>query len=360
MSASLFHRRRAERLAQLLDEATGGPRHHTRSTVDGELSGYVQLSESLTRSAATLPRPPREFRQELRAMLVAAADREGIGATAVDEDAPVTGGRRARPSRPMIGSKKARGAVLVGLAAGTLALSGMSAASTDAMPGDALYGVKRSTESARLALAGSDVTRGQLYLDFARNRLDEAQSVAVTGTVQVGMLDDMDNETRAGIRLLTTAAASRRDRGALDVIDGFVRNQRGQLAQLGDSTRVLQSLALLDRIALRSAGLRADVSCGARADRSDDLGPMTAACKGSTGGTGTPSGGTHGNGVPGGSGPGRGQHPETTPTGTGSSQPTTGGVGGTGVGPDVSVDPSPSHTGILDDLGRLIGGGGGH
>ena len=48
-----------------------------------------------------------------------------------------------------------------------MAVSGMSAASENAMPGDALYGVKRSTERAQLALASSEVNRGQLFLDFA-------------------------------------------------------------------------------------------------------------------------------------------------------------------------------------------------
>src|SRR5207245_7569974 len=109
-----------------------------------------------------------------------------------------TGGRRARPSQPVVGGKRARGAVLVGLAAGTLALSGMSAASGNAMPGDPLYGVKRSTESARLALAGSDISRGQLYLEFARNRLAEAQAIGPNGAGLSGMLDDMDAETRDG------------------------------------------------------------------------------------------------------------------------------------------------------------------
>ena len=224
MSSSLFHRQRAERLAQLLDEANGRPKHHTRSTLDGELAGYVRLSDELARTANVNSSPCTEFRTELRAMLVATADREGIGTEPTP--APQIGGRRA-----LVGSKRARGAVLVGLAAGTLALSGMSAASSDAMPGDPLYGVKRSTESARLALAGSDVSRGQLYLGFARNRLAEAHSTGARGQVLAGMLDDMDNETRNGTRLLTSAALNHRDRGALDLIDEFVRGQRANCDQ---------------------------------------------------------------------------------------------------------------------------------
>ena len=77
MSSSLFHRRRAERLAQLLDEASGRPRHHTRSTLDGELAGYVRLGDVLARTAGVHASPTTEFRSSLRAMLVATAEREG-------------------------------------------------------------------------------------------------------------------------------------------------------------------------------------------------------------------------------------------------------------------------------------------
>jgi hypothetical protein len=318
MSSSLFHRRRAERLAQLLDEATGRPRHHTRSTLDGELAGYVRLSQELARTANVNSSPTTEFRTDLRAMLVATAEREGIG------DTPEPEGRRA-----LVGSKRARGAVLVGLAAGTLALSGMSAASSDAMPGDPLYGVKRSTESARLALAGSDVSRGQLYLGFARNRLAEAHSTGARGQVLGGMLDDMDNETRNGTRLLTSAALNHRDRGALELIDEFVRGQRASLTALGDSDRVLRSLSLLDRIALRSAGLRTNLNCGTGAGPSDDLGAVTPTC---------PASPTRNSGS---GGPAR-RTETTTPTG----KPAGGGA----------PAPSPSSSGLLDDLGRLVGG----
>ena len=325
MSSSLFHRRRAERLAQLLDEATGRPRHHTRSTLDGELAGYVRLSEELARTANVTSSPTTEFRSELRAMLVATAEREGVGR----DDAPVAA---AEGRRALVGSKRARGAVLVGLAAGTLALSGMSAASSDAMPGDPLYGVKRSTESARLALAGSDVSRGQLYLGFARNRLAEAQSTGARGQVLAGMLDDMDNETRNGTRLLTSAALNHRDRGALDLIDEFVRGQRASLTTLGDSDRVLRSLSLLDRIALRSAGLRTNLSCGTGAGPSDDLGAVTPTC---------PAGPTRSGGS-GSGGPARRTETTTAPTG----RPAGGG----------SPAPSPSPSGLLVELGRLVGG----
>ena len=49
-----------------------------------------------------------------------------------------------------------------------------------ASSGATSYNVKRSTERAQLALAGSDVSRGKLYLEFAGSRLDEAGRTAVS------------------------------------------------------------------------------------------------------------------------------------------------------------------------------------
>jgi len=337
VTTSLFHRRRAERLAQLLDEAVGGPRHHARAVPDEQVAGYVRLGKALVRSAGVTSGPTEDFRTSLRAMLVATAERDGIGATA--EDAPETG-KRAVPTRPMVGGKRARGAVLVGLAAGTLALSGISAASGDAMPGDPLYSVKRSTESARLALAGSDVSRGQLYLEFARNRLAEAGETGARGATLATMLADMDNETRDGIRLLTLAAQNRHDSTALDVIDTFVRDQRTLLGQLSDAGQSGPSTTLLNRIAQRSAALRAGLACHGGATATDELGAIAPPCAGSP--AGTPRGGA---GVSGGQAPaGR---PESGGTATGPA--------GGGAAPTVPT-PSPSPSGLLDDLGRLIGG----
>ena len=331
MTTSLFHPRRAERLAQLLDEATGRPRHHARAVHDEELAGYVRLGTGLVRTAGVVAGPSDEFRTSLRAMLVATAERDGIG---VLDEVPATGGKRARPSAPVVGGKRARGAVLVGLAAGTLALSGISAASGDAMPGDALYSVKRSTESARLALAGSDVSRGQLYLEFARNRLAEAGETGARGGNLASMLADMNNETRAGIRLLTIAALNRRDTTALDVIDTFVHGQRTMLSQLADAGPTGPSAALLDRIATRSADLRTGLGCGGGATTTDDLGALAPTCAAPR--TTTPR--------PGGAAPAGRPETGTVP------HPATGGPA------PASPAPSPSASGLLGDLGRLIGG----
>nr|BFE63599.1 hypothetical protein GCM10020063_081250 [Dactylosporangium thailandense] len=281
----------------------------------------------------------QEFRDGLRAMLMATIEREGIGATATAPEPEPTHRvslrslRRPAGSRPAVSRRtRTRGAIVVGLAAGTLALSGMSAASGDAMPGDALYSVKRSTEKAQLALAGSDISRGQLYLEFARTRLDEAQAVKdPTGLSSV--LDDMDGETLEGVRLLTATAMTHKDTAALDAIDGFVTNQRGAAERLktgtsGDArTRASKSVTLLDEIDHRSKALRPLVKCGSAAVTApDSLGPVpgSAACRpsGKTGnGTSNQQPGAPVQGNPGGNGTG-GHSPATAPSGAANSSAT--------------------------------------
>ncbi|MEU0152469.1 DUF5667 domain-containing protein [Micromonospora fulviviridis] len=284
MDSDLFSRRRAERFAQLLDEANGGRRHHVRSRADDELAALVAVSRRLTAERPDVE-VDAEFRTGLRAMLVATAEREGVDAPAKTGSAtgvrgsllPAMTGRRAR----------ARGAILVGVAAGAIALSGISAASENAVPGDALYGMKRSTERAQLALASSDISRGQLFLDFARTRLDEAATVRDDRLGFSAVLDDMDADTRQGVRLLTTVAAQRSDPAALDAVDTFLSGQRRAVSGLldrsdhADRDRTRRSLALLDAAGRRADALREAIACGLPAPAaSDALGPAPTTCPG--------------------------------------------------------------------------------
>ncbi|MGN9802143.1 DUF5667 domain-containing protein [Micromonospora sp. L32] len=286
MDSDLFSRRRAARFAQLVDEANGGRRHHVRSRADDRLTALVAVGQRLVAARPDVE-VDAEFRAGLRAMLVATAEREGMGAatattparpTEVTSRGSLLGAVTARQIR-------ARGAILVGIAAGAVAVSGISAASEDAVPGDALYGMKRSTERAQLALTSSDLSRGQLFLDFARTRLDEAGMLRGDLAGFSAVLDDMDADTRQGVRLLTTAAAHRSDPAGLDAVNTFVAGQRKAVGGLLDGAsraerdRTRRSLALLDAIRKRSDALRAAIACGLPAPvGSDALGPAPATC----------------------------------------------------------------------------------
>ncbi|WP_320069231.1 DUF5667 domain-containing protein [Micromonospora sp. RTGN7] len=295
MDSDPFSRRRAKRFAQLLDEANGGRRHHVRSRADNQLTALVAVSRKLSADP-----PPVEidtgFRTGLRAMLVATAEREGVGATATGSAEPAPIGHRSPagagqrgPFLPAVTARRARarGAILVGVAAGAIAVSGISAASENAVPGDALYGMKRSTERAQLVLASSDLSRGQLFLDFARTRLGEAGTLRGDRLGFEAVFDDMDSDTHQGVRLLTTTSAQHTDPAGLDAVNTFVAGQRRAVSELLDGAsraerdRIRRSIALLDAIRKRSDALRTAVGCGQSAPaRSDALGPIPTACPG--------------------------------------------------------------------------------
>jgi hypothetical protein len=282
----LFSRRRAERFAQLLDEANGGRRHHVRSRVDGQLAPLVAVGQRISVDPPAVEVDP-DFRTGLRAMLLATAEREGIGTTPATAEPAATTSRGSLLPAVTARRARARGAILVGIAAGAIAVSGISAASENAVPGDALYGMKRSTERAQLALASSDISRGQLFLDFARTRLGEAAELRGDRIGYSAVLDDMDADTRQGIRLLTAAAVQRAEPASLDAVNTFVASQRRAVSNLldgagrADRERTRRSLALLDSIRERSDAVRAAIACGLPAPTgSDTLGPTPTTCPG--------------------------------------------------------------------------------
>ena len=284
MTPGPFGRARAERFAQLMDEAQGAPHKHIKSSHDSDLAPLVEVgakvAEGLTAAAAGMS-ADEAFKAKLRGRLMAVATVHGIGDTSSD---PAARERpKAREKRPARGGRRliVAGTVFFGV----LALSGVSAASGEAMPGDALYDVKRSTERAQLALAGSDVNRGQLYLEFAQNRLDEAEAVIASPDRVVGTLDDMDEQTRDGVSLLTGASVERTDERVLDAVDTFVDTQRTELVDLVANTadtsrqRALDSLRLLDGVEERADKLRFSLLCTASADaKVDELGPVPVTC----------------------------------------------------------------------------------
>jgi hypothetical protein len=297
VSFDFLDRRSAERFAELLDESGAG-RHHDDQPAEEELAELVAIGHSLS-TARLGAQVDTEFRVGLRAMLVATAERDGIGVTAVRAEAePVAGHVAVRaPRRGLLGHAagrriRARGAIVIGVAAGAMAVSGISAASENATPGDALYGVKRSTERAQLAMAGSDVTRGQLALDFARNRLAEATALGGSNGF-AGVLDDMDADTRQGVRLLTTSAVDRKDNTPLDTVDRFVTKQRIVLTPAivklspANQKRAADSLALLDKVEERAEDLMARLACDPIGhDGTDALGPKLDDCMTGTGDSG--------------------------------------------------------------------------
>jgi hypothetical protein len=333
-------RREAERFALLLDEPG-------RST-DPELAPLVGLASRLT--AVDTAGVDPAFQARLRRHLLSKAAWHGIGTEPA--------GTRRRRARWMV----VRRAALATAAAAVVGLGSVGALSGNANPGDSLYGVKRAKESAQLALTPSDVSKGVRELQYAHTRLTEADSVVRKGGSVRPMLADMDAFTESGARRLTTTAVDRRQTAPLDAIDDFVGGQSTALQDLAtqlpdaDRDRMLDSLALLDRIKARSAALRATAECsrGSSDAGGDELGPYPRKCSaapqpgsgpsGSTGGSADPSSG-HGT-RPGQPGSDPGSDPGSGPGGT---DP------GSGEGSDPGVLPTDPTAPLPDEPTQPVG-----
>jgi len=281
---AIFGRRRVEQFAQRLDTST-------TPTAADSLDREVAVARALAaRSEDFAPAPSEQFSADLRSMLMAAAQRRGAGTSAiVDEPTEVLPlGVVRRPAkrglRPTLRGRRTRAAVIAGLFTGTLAVSGISLASGSAMPGDPLYGVKRSGEDARLALAGSDRDRGTLYLQFARTRTREAQSNPRSSDLS-GLFDMMDHDTGQAAALLTRAALANHDTATLDPLVRFVADQQHDLGALaGTSSQVrrltAQSVDLLNQVSDRIVAVRAAIACRAAwSDDGSNLGPSVSPCR---------------------------------------------------------------------------------
>ncbi|GAB7049845.1 hypothetical protein JCM9534A_49710 [Catenuloplanes indicus JCM 9534] len=339
----IFDRRRAERFAQLLDEADGGPRHHGRSRSDDQMAELVALGHELN-SAPPGPEIDPDFRTGLRAMLMATAEREGIGVTSTDPesaDGPVARLIKAGTAADAAGRRlRARGAIAIGVIAGAVVVSGMSAASSDANPGDALYSVKRHSEQAQLALAGSDEDKGRLYLEFAATRLREARAVTGDTAGFEAVLNDMDADTREGVKLLAGAATRKHSGTPLQPVDPFVTAQRRQIGGFLDTLsganrdRALGSLILLDSVDKRSRALTDGFACPAAEalPRTDALGPLPNLCDAVDDPVGTP---VHGGGQ-------RSQDQVPAARETDGGTPATGAPAATGTPAPATATPAPA------------------
>ncbi|HST64106.1 MAG TPA: DUF5667 domain-containing protein, partial [Mycobacteriales bacterium] len=272
--------REDERVARALE---GAPLHgHADRRV-------VALAERIREvPAATGLDAAPEFRAALRARVLAEGTallpRPRTPAEAMDDapaaDSPSVGGRppRARhsPGRPPASTRPAAGRSQrrrTAFAAGALVVATLSvttvAASGDALPGDPLYGLKRTMQGVEIIVARSDVDRGQRHLELARSRvkeLDSAGSRIASGPL-LSTLDDMDSQTRAGIRLLSSAATGDANEARLRQLAAWTAEQRALLVAASTRlpeaarTRAALSLALLNTVAARIEELRGSLRC---------------------------------------------------------------------------------------------------
>jgi len=242
------------------------------------------------------PAPPESVEPTpLRAVPAAAEATEAGTAVLAEPDLtravrPRRRRRHALPSRPAArpGTPSlARRVATVGMAAAlaVLAIAGGSVfASRDAVPGDALYGIKRAAEAAGGIFAGGEAARGQHDLDLAATRLDEIERMARDGATDpaayASAFQEFDNATRAGTRQVLAGADP--DRSAGDLAR-WATQQTARLSALRASlpstsqSDADDALRLLDRVHDRAVAVAARSGCAqVTSNATDDLGPLPA------------------------------------------------------------------------------------
>jgi hypothetical protein len=212
-------RRRADDLAALVD---GRP----AVTVPKELRDVVALLGALP---APRTAPDVAFRDRLRDQLVAECGQRAPAA-------PANRPKQTSHDRP----HRLRSFVAATTAATLVLGAGAAFASSRALPGDPLYGLKREIEDVRLHLAGSDEARGRLLLDQATERLDEVEALAAAPDAHdpttLGRTADtlaaMEQDSRVGAADLIAAYRENGHAGALTTLGTFAREQRQRLVLL--------------------------------------------------------------------------------------------------------------------------------
>ncbi|GAB2983198.1 DUF5667 domain-containing protein [Streptomyces pseudoechinosporeus] len=283
MIANVSAHRRAHAFAQALEEqsdrGTAAEQSEGPDPEPTDQSGWSERSRmlSLATGLGELPKPAMdpEVKVVQRAQLVAAMEAMLLEGTAAGGDAvePSVPGQRSPRGRGAhratgLGKLRPRSRLSKGLAAGGLtvgvaagAFSGVAAASSDALPGDSLYGLKRGMEDLKRGMADGDNDRGRLYLDQASTRLSEARRLIERD--RSGPLDHesmgeirralsgMRHDASEGHRLLHEAYVRDPDSlGPIQTLSAFSqshRNSWGALrdrlpAQLGDVSRQVSSV----------------------------------------------------------------------------------------------------------------------
>jgi hypothetical protein len=213
-------RRQADDLQALLD---GG-----RASSPASAAALADLA-ALARALSPVEHAPADaFRAALRDRLVTEA--------AARVRPPVAPAERTRPSAP----SRLRQLVATVAVAAVVAGVGAAAASTRALPGDPLYGLKRQIEAGQLALARGDLGHGRELLEQADARLTEAERLTAgenggepaTQALVGQALREMAADVTAGAADLTEAYQETGDAQAMILLDRFVLDQRERLQDL--------------------------------------------------------------------------------------------------------------------------------
>jgi hypothetical protein len=282
--------------------------------LSASLHGYPDPATSpdpavrqLVSALATLemaPDPSPEFRTELRTQLVAVTPRLVAEGWTEAEPRPAAVVAAPRAHRRRSGGWRRPVAFAVsGVAVLVLLLGGFVWLSRSALPGDTLYGVKRTAESVQLALTSGTEAKARLELHFAKLRTVEVTKLisrpsasaagpqadasisATTGALVRSTLASADADVLAASQLLTAQAMRSHDTAPLKILSDWVQGQRQRLIGIAHRlppgplrARALQSANVVKTVQQQTVQAWHQVRCNCR---------TCATCGGSTGGVGS-------------------------------------------------------------------------
>lgn len=207
-----------------------------------------------------------------------------------DENARPSGPRMLDRRRPSV--RKRFGVVVGGFAALAVIAGVTSTVSRDALPGDAMYGVKRASESVGGVFTVGEQAEAARQLDLARSRVDELESMVARSTppapdAVAAAMKDFDRATSTGSRMMLTGTGTGgTDTARLAELRTWAAAQSGRITRLQEQlppdsrAQTTEAVQLLDRVLARAEALRAGSGCDADSGRTvDDLGPVPGECR---------------------------------------------------------------------------------
>lgn len=290
--------RQRERFARAADAlADRGAKRDSVEPHDPRLAGEFAVLLRLRRSAdATAPGPDARERMRAKVMAELPEILTEHAKTARTTTLSTAGKAAAGQAKPRVTGTRGRLAIAVGAAfCLVIALCGMTMLlSSSALPGDPLYGIRRTVESAAMSLTFGDESKGFKHLAYAADRISDIESLAArypnTADSPAGdyltALADFDSDAAAGSSDLTGYASSNGP-DVLNQLHDWAGQQAARITAVSPKlppearTSAATSLTLLSRIEGRTTALLARTSCyTVTSGASDDIGvlPATGPC----------------------------------------------------------------------------------
>jgi hypothetical protein len=376
----------ARRSAERFDALVEGDWHDAVDPRTTELLELVGAMRAVPQPAA---RP--EFVADLRERLMLAAETELAPAARESSDTADAVQKRLTVA-PRRTARERRLAVAIGGFAIVGATASMAVASQSALPGDALYPIKRAIENAEAGFHLSDEGKGTTILANASGRLDEIDAMTSEGSGDAAdiesTLDTFSDQASEAGDLLLTDYENTGSEASITRLHDFTSTSIDSLAALEEVIPAQARPAMLEAVqvlfTIDSAAAQACPSCAGEvltevppqllaagaeslADAGDEVSAQGPAGSEPKDGQGTKGSDTGTSGldapdnpvqIPSGSAS-TGTSPETNPSTSVSVDVDSGGTKGDGKKKDQPVDLEPVQEAVddvVDDVSEVLGG----